>query len=265
MTWEHLQSVIMQVHNRIVREEFSEVSGDDDNISTPRSSLRSACLVRDADSATTVLNRFFLFYVMLRKASDFHPPLYTTPSDGFQQLVQFHPQVTMYFREDLDTIEEGYSPLEAEVSFRIVNERYDTITKAELTNLANKIRAEFATGQGYRWRKGRTIVTYRDKRLSYELRLYAASVSEARQVIQKVLSLQGHTLDPSKLKTNDLVEAPPVNPGTHTVLGKTRRKPRTRPVGYVRFLWAEAHVWGVQNAIVLIDRSGRRYKPLVSA
>lgn len=264
-SWEHLQNVLMQVHNRIVRDEFRDVEGDDDNISTSRSSLRSASLIRDSDSATTVLNRFFLFYVMLRKASDMHPALYTTPVDRFQQTIEFQPQVTLYFKEDIEDVEPGYAPLDAQLSFRIKNESGGTTTEAELRNIATRIRTEFATGNGYRWRKGRVQVNYRDTRLGYRLLVQAFSDSEGKKLIRKVMDLQGDAPDGSRFTLNLLDQTPPTVPPTRTIVGKPRRLPRRRPVGWVRFQWAEAHIWGLQNGIILLDRTGRRRNPLITA
>ena len=264
-SWEHLQNVLMQVHNRIVRDEFRDVQVDDDNIATPRSSLRSACLVRDSDSATTVLNRFFLFYVMLRKASDMHPALYTTPVDLYQQSVKFQPQVTLYFKEDAEDVDVGFEPIAAEVSFRIQGETERTISQSDLRNLANRIRTEFATGNGYRFRKGRISVNYRDKPNGYQLRIQAFSENEGKEVIRKILDIQGDTVDRSKLLITQLDEAPPIVPPTQMIAGKTVRLPRRRPVGWVRFQWAEVHIWGLPHGIILVDRTGRRRNPLVRA
>lgn len=264
-SWEHLQNVLQQVHNRIVRDEFRDVDGDDDNISTSRSSLRSASLIRDSDSATTVLNRFFLFYVMLRKASDLHPALYTTPVDRFQQSVKFQPQVTLYFREDLEDVDEGFEPIDAALSFRIQNQTEDTISQADLRNIATRIRTEFGTGNGYRWRKGRISVIYTDVKKGYRMRIHSSSESDGKEVIGKILDLQGDSIDRSKITINQLDEAPPIIPPTKSILGRSRRMPRRRPVGWVRFQWAEAHIWGVPNPIQLIDRTGRRRNPLITA
>lgn len=263
--WEHLQTVLMQVHNRRVRQEFSDVGGDDwaGDISTPRGSLRTACTIRDDDSAIISFHRMFLFYVMLRHAADIHPALYTTPLEHYQEVVTFAPQVTMYFREDLEDVEQGYTPINSEISFRIMGQSYNNYTPTEATALANRIKTEFSNGGGYRWHKGRTKVTYRKKEQGYLLSINAFSESEARQVINKVLDLQNHILDESCLTVHNLVQAPPTVPPNEFIFGESRRPPRRRPVGYVRFQWAELHVWGVQNAITLVDRTYRRQNPLV--
>lgn len=262
--WEHLQSVLIQTQNRRVRNEFSDIDNDNaDDITTPRSSLRSACLLRDSDSAIMTILRLVLYYIVLEGAQALHPPLYTMPVDRYQQRVTFRPQVTLFFKEDLADVEEGYAPITAELSFRLRSSD-DNITPAEAQVLANKIRNEFATGTGYRWRKGRILLSYSDVEKGYLLNVYAASESEGREVIRKIMSIQGDTLEEENLKINQLASTPPTVPPMRLIYGKSRRLPRKRPVGWVRFVWAEMHVWGVQNAIVLVDRSGRRRSALIA-
>lgn len=261
--WEHFQSTLISVQNKRIREEFA--GEDDDSISTPRSSLKQACLLKDNDSAIQTMCRLWMFYVVLGQASALHPPIYSMPVDLYQQSVKFQPQVTLLFREDVDDVEEGFVPIKSELSFRIRGKTEDNISQADLRDIATRIRSEFASGAGYRWRKGRISMTYRDLKKGYRVRVQAASESEGREVIGKILDLQGDTIDRSKITINTLDEAPPIIPPTRSILGKSRRLPRRRPVGWVRFLWAEAHVWGVPNSIVLIDRTGRRRNPLITA
>lgn len=265
--WEHLQSILMQSHNRIVREEFSDLGGDDwdESIATPRASLRVACTIKDDDSAIQSITRLILFYIILRKASDLHPPIYAMPTDRYQQDVKFMPQITLYFREDIDDVETGYGAIDAEISFRIRGETHQTYSEAKARVMANAIKNEFCTGGGYRWRKGRTKVNYRDHDRGYLLSINAYSESEAREVITKVLSLQGDVIDTGKLTVSTLGASPPITPPNEVIYGQTRRTPRKRPVGYVRFQWAELHLWGIPNAIVMVDRSMRRRRPLIEA
>lgn len=76
-SWEHLQDLFRLYHNKLVREEFSDLGAllDDDDINIPRSSLKYGCTLKDDDTSTMTLLRLWLFYVVLRKASDFHPHL----------------------------------------------------------------------------------------------------------------------------------------------------------------------------------------------
>lgn len=267
--WEHLQTTIMQVHNRLVREEFKDVSEEDDwspVITTPRASLRTACTMYDDDSAVQALNRMFLFYILLRGAVDLQQPHYTIPVDRYQEQVKFAPQVTLYFREDLDEVEQGYKPIDAEISFRVQNETYETFNETKAKSLARKIHGLFISGgQGTRWKKGRTKLSYRDKENGYQFSVNAASEAEGKQIINKVLDVQGDSIDPQKLSITTLSSAPPIVPPIDRVYGESRRLPRHRPVGNVRFRFAEVHVWGIGKPITLLDATLRRAHPLMRA
>ena len=77
-------------------------------------------------------------------------------------------------------------------------------------------------------------------------------------VNNKVLDLQNDTPDWKFLKSNiadNENESFPYNPGNQTILGKSRRKPRRRPMVDVRFQYATATIWGVNKPIALYDRS----------
>ena len=262
MTWERLQSVLMQVQNRRVREFFKDL--DESPIATQgRAALKDACMLEDSDSAPMALIRLMLYYLVLEGGEALHPPIYSIPVDNYQQRVTFRPQVTLFFKEDLADVEEGYAPLTAELSFRLRSSD-DNITPAEAQLLANKIRNEFATGSGYRWRKGRSLLFYKDVDKGYIFKVFAASENEGKEVIRKAMSIQGDTLDEDNLKISQLANTPPTVPPMKLIYGKTRRLPRKRPVGWVRFVWAEMHVWGIQEAIVLVDRSGRRRTALIA-
>jgi hypothetical protein len=273
--WEHLQDTWRKVHNRRVREHFRDFVNDPDDISgwnafiadadinIPRQSLLLACLQDDRDNADMVILRTLLFWVVLGQASALHPPMYTMPSDRYQQSIKFAPQVTLIFKEDLEDVEEGYAPLDAEISFRIMDESSSSMTESKARTLANKIKTEFVSGGGYRWHKGRTKLSYRDKDNGYQFAVNAFSDTIGRQVINKVLDLQSHTLDLDLLSITTLGDNPPTVPPQEFIYGKARRVARKRPVGFVRFAYADLHIWGMPNPITLIDRTGRRKNPLI--
>src|SRR6476619_5861566 len=130
----------MQVQNRIVRAEFRDVGDDDwdEDIVTPRASLRVASTMRDDDSAILSLLKLVFFYVVLRKARDMHPALYVHPVTTYQQLFRLKPQITLYFAEDSVDVEPGYDPIDGEISCRLMHETAETITMAEVQALANR-------------------------------------------------------------------------------------------------------------------------------
>ena len=141
-----------------------------------------------------------------------------------------------------------------------MNESSTTITKTELTSLANRIQLEFASGNGYVWKKGRDMATYQDKNNGYDFRILTISKTEAKELITKVLDTNQDVPNWEYLQykeTDDSLGAYPSNPGSHIILGETRKKPRKRPVANVRFQYATADVWGLTTPIVLCDRSFR--------
>lgn len=262
--WEHLQSVFTQTHNRWVREEFADLV-DDDDITTPRGSQKVACLMRDDDNLAVTFLRLWYFYVLVRKASDFHPDIYGIPLDLWQERVTFQPQVILHFFQDLDGVPIGRKPVRSRIGFRLHTETAATFNPTEALNLANKIRTEFATGGGYRFNRGKERYTYREKDRGYDFRLHVTGESEAREVISKVLDLRSHAPDWDHLKHIADNLTYPTNPGTHQVYGKARQKVAYRPTAAVRFQWAELHVHGLPHAVVLVDRTRKFKKPLVKA
>lgn len=268
--WEHLQDVWRKVHNRRVREHFRDINETEEgwnnwqpNLDFPRHALYVACAMDDNDTSDMCTIRTLLFWLVLGQASALHPPLYTMPTDRYQQSVKFAPQITLYFKEDLEDVEEGYAPIDSEVSFRLMDETSSSMTESKATQWANKIRQEFATSNGYRWQKGRVKLSYRDKDNGCIFSINAYSESVGRQLINKLLDLQNVVLDDSLLSIAQLGDTPPIVPPTEMIYGRSRRIARRRPVGYVRFIYADLHIWGMPNAITLLDRSGRRKNPLI--
>lgn len=263
--WELLQQVLIQIQNRIVREEFSDIDGDDDRpITTSRAKLKSVCLLKDADSAAVTLNKLMLYYIILRKAQDLQIPVYGIPIPEFQESHKFKPQVRLCFMQDLDSVADNDSPVTAEISFRIPNETSQTITEAELRSLATRIKAEFGAGGGYRWRKGRLKATYKDTKNGFWMILSIYSEAEAKEVIGKVLSVRSKNPDWDYLTISESKKTFPTTPGTQVILGKSRRKPKERPIAYVRFIYASAAVWGLPNDVILYDRTGNRRNTLIN-
>jgi len=256
--WEHLQSVLMKTFNREVREEFSD-NTEEDGISTPRGSLKQACLIHDNDTAPMIIIRLILYYFIARKARDLMPPIYGVPEGSFRASTMGSPRILLFFQEDYQTVEKGESPITGEISFRLTNETSTSITESKLRSLATKIKNEFATGNGFVWNKGRNYYNYLDKEKGYKLQILATTESEAWSIVGKVLDIQNHTPDPEKFTTSENKSpssAFPSTPGHQTILGKSRKKARKRPIVNVRFQYAVFNIQGVMRPIPLVDRSG---------
>lgn len=270
--WEHLQDTWRRVHNRRVREHFSDLAGVDDDwdaeIESPRGSLRVACTMLDSDSASMVNLRTLLFWLVLGQASALQTPIYGIPIPSYQEARKFRPQIQLYFQEDVNNIDEGYSPVTGEITFRLMSQSPETLTEAELQNYANRIRSGFATGAGFQWQKGKVMCTYTDNSKGYKLQLLCRNKSEARRIIEQVLDIQNHTPDWKLLNVSENEEPAsryPTIPPNQRILNKTRRSPRQRPTATVRFKYASMHIHGLPLPIVLVDRSGIFRNPIIRA
>lgn len=255
--WEHLQGQIMRLHNRAVRDWFNDAP--DDDISTSRASMKQACLIKDNDTTALMHMRMWLFEVTCGRLASLQTPVYGIPVQELQQDTKFKPQVKLIFYEDLQDVEDGYRAIEGEITFRLMNETSESITPANAMSLANKIRSEFATGSLYRWHRGRYKATYLDKENGYDFRLQVFNQSEAEELIRKVLSIKDKVPDWSLFtyhETKDASSAYPTIPGTQRVYGQTVKKPRKRPVGWVRFRKAQLLIWGRNKAVTLVDSTG---------
>lgn len=195
-------------------------------------------------------------------------PVYGVPVAEYDGYVSFKPQIQLYFQEDQDDVEQGYAPVTGEIGFRLMNETNETVTEANVNLWANKVKTNFTTGGGFIWRKGRLKVTYFDRVKGYQLRLLVTTEAEGRRVIEQVLDIQGHSPDwkfMNVVETSEAASRFPTVPPMKTLIGKTRRMPRRRPVANVRFRHALLYVYGLPNPIVLVDTLGRYGNPVVAA
>lgn len=161
----------------------------------------------------------------------------------------------MYFQQDRASVSPGYSPIRAELSFRLMNETEDTLTQANLQTLATKIKNEFALNRGYTFNKGKNIALYQDKEHGYFLQIYVINESEGIEVVRKVLSIQGHTYDEDKFRFTQ-PKRNSLNTVTNKVIaGETYKKLRWRPTATVRFQWASLIIRTRPLPYWLVDRT----------
>jgi hypothetical protein len=194
--------------------------------------------------------------------------VYGMPTIAYQETHRFVPQILLYFIEDLEDVEEGWSPVNGFVKTKVIGENSDTITEAKAKSLANKIKSEFAANNGYVWRKGKVICSYKDLDAGLQTWGPFRDKADAQALYTKVLSLQGKTFQASKMNFKENAnasEAYPIVPPTKRIYGEQRKLPRKFPIADVRFVRAELHIWGRPKPVILIDRSGRSKDALVAA
>ena len=256
---EHLQDVIRIWINREVRDYFSDLGGDewDEDIRTPRGSLRVACTHDDGDSLIMTQLRWQLFERI--RLQRFQVPYYGIPVSEIHEQRKFKPQIMLYFQEDLQDTTEDYAPVTGEISFRLMNHDSSSINPTVAQTYANRIESRFLNGGGYIWRKGKIMCTYNDWGKGYALKLLSRNDNDARQLIDRVLDIQSDTPDWEKMNVNENQQpaaAFPTIPERDLIYGKQRRRPRRRPIADVRFQYAILNVHELVNPIPLADRSG---------
>lgn len=262
---EHLQDTIRTWYNREVLQHFSDLDTDEDDLSIPRNSLRIACRHNDDDPVNVTLLRVMLFEMTAKHAASMQPDIYGIPISSYDAEVTYKPQIKLYFSEDSNDVEPGYQACKGEITIRVKNESSQTMTTAKATQLATRIKSVFATPP-FVWRKGYDKLVYQDLEKGYDFRVLCRSEQDGRNLINALLDIQQDTPDWSNLNIvtpENPTERFPVNPGSQTIMGRTVRRARKRPIVNVKFRYATLSVYGLPTPINLVDLTGRRRNVLV--
>lgn len=263
---EHLQSTLRKYYNREVREWFDDVDVDDLDINVPRQSLALACKHLDEDSFLQTLSRQMFFESIRNRYAIAQRGIGETT---FKESVlrAKHPKITLYFLEDLGDVAEGYSPVDGQISVRLMNHDQGSITETIARTYATRIKTAFAAGSGFVWKKGKTMCSYSDWPKGYQLQLLCRNETEGRRIVEQVLDIQNDTPDWSNFNKKENAEpaqAYPTIPERDRIYGETRRQPRRRPIADVRFQTAFLDVLGLSAPIILVDRTRIYPKALAS-
>lgn len=265
---EHLQNLIRRYINRAVREDFSDLGGEnwDPDVTTTRGAMRHALTHKDEDAFQITLARMFLYYFTFGKAQKLQTPIYGIPIAEYDEAVTFAPQIELYFAESLDEVETDFQPLHGRIKFRLVGETSEGMTRAKAEVYARKVKTSFTPNNGFRWHKGWHRANYIDKKRGYDLRLNVSDKAEGKRIVEQVLDIQTDTPDWKLFgfsERDDPSGAFPTTPGTDRIYGQTRRLPRKRPRGYVRFRIADLHIYPMARPITLVDMTGTRTQAIV--
>lgn len=176
------------------------------------------------------------------------------------------PKVLLYFLEHPDKVRKGYKAIEGELSFRLMDKTSQSITSNDVQTLAEKIKSKFATPP-FLWKKGKDTLVYNDPFKGYQLKIFCRDELDGLTIARELLEIQGDSLDLKKAdyKRNlDPLSRYEETPGSITILNKTYRRRRYRPITEVLFQYAYLHLWGVPSVINLIDLTGKRLNPVLS-
>lgn len=257
--FEHLQDLFRKLENKKVQRYFRNVDVNNDlDLSIPEANLKYGCTHQDKDTASMTIMRSLLFYFLMNAEATFqddHPPVFGIPAAD--NGIVHRPQVKLFFLEDLADVDDGFSPLWLECSFRLNNETSETMTEAKAGLLAQKIQQIFGINGGYIFKKGKEKYLYLDKEDGYDFRLLARTATDAKNLIEKVLLIRNHTIKPGtleKMNRDDEMTAFPTVPPKKLVFGKQRNAKRKRPIADVRFAYAVLHIDGLTNPVQLYSR-----------
>lgn len=254
--WEHLQSQIERTHNKAVRNFFKNQS--DLDISTPKASLKHACIIKDNDSAIQTLLRLWLFEVTAGNLQAAQPIMLGIPAEDYDRDIRYRPQIRLVFTKDYDPAEDGvyWHRYQSEITMRLVKETSESLTRAKAEVFARDIKRIFATPP-YIWEKGWYKYTYKDSLKGYDFRLYVKNQLEGERLVKACLEIQNDTFDNDKYQYIEHSRSYPAVPSTHRVYGQTIRKPRQRPRVDVKFRYAQIQVWGRKQPVNLVAEYSR--------
>lgn len=263
---EHLQSTLRKYYNREVRDWFDDVDLDDLDINIARQSMALACRHQDEDSFIITISRQMFFESIRNRYAIAQQGIgETTLKETVRR--KTHPKIMLRFMEDLNDVDDGYSPVLGQISIRLMDYDQSTITESIARGLATKTRTAFAAGSGFVWKKGKVMCSYSHWAKGYQLQLLCRNEAEGRRVVEQVLDIQSDAPDWANFNTTENAEpsqAFPTIPSRERTYGELRRQPRRRPIADVRFQTALMYVPGMPTPVVLVDRSGAYPKPLVS-
>lgn len=253
--WENLKSFLRKTYNKEVNEWFSDVPDDAPDNSSSRKQTKRACLILAKETQSLALLKMMTFRYVCQQVH-LRPDVFGINFDNYNQDVSFRPQVRLYFKQDNAATADGRRPVEGEITFRLPNETSASITKTNAKILALKIKAEFATGNGYVWKKGKWKLCYKDLEHGIDSRILAISEVEGIEVIKKVLDVVGAVYDVDKLSVIEPKRSSENNPAsTELIYGKSQKKSRWRPTANIRFQYAVLTISKLQYRIILVDRS----------
>jgi hypothetical protein len=227
-----------------------------------RDETKALCLIKPTDSWTTAKIRMETFYYRVLKIHQ-QTNAYRTPESDNGDII-YRPQITFYFRQDKDAAPEGYKPVDCEISFRLITEMPETYTKAEMLRVANEINLKFGGKPAFKFKKGKIMAYYLDKKHGYDFRIPVMEEAEAERVIRAIFTITNHTFEEDRLRFSHPKRSNTATPKTTTILGKRRKENRWRPNAIVEFQWAELYLHGLKptEQPVLVDCSGTKRNAL---
>lgn len=255
---DHFLQVVSKSLNPEIRKYF-DPNGEfpDEDISTPTSALKRASLIDPEESLLLNVGKMIFYGLMAGKLSaDIGDQFYGIPKSSFKDIYrELDAQVILFFKEDRKSARQNdrsKSPLDMRISFRL-KEKSETITKADVTALQNRIIQQF--NPSFRHYKGLKKFSYHDPANGFcGNRILANFENEAKDILQKACAIAQIPYSDDFLTASERAS---FRTETKNVLGESVRltnKPRT---GFVYFQRAELYLKGSKDQ-TLVQRYGDR-------
>jgi hypothetical protein len=245
----HLILTLDKLYNPIVENWFKTEA----TLNTKRGSLKVASLVKKDDSLLLVIARLLVFHFLVGYFKDGLSVVFGS-KDKYDPPVQGHPIVYLFFSQDAASTPSGESKVEAEYSFRLMDETQATFTEAKATALATEIKNLFlSNGKGLRMTKGKNQYIYFHKERGYRLRIYSTSEADAVDVIKKMLQLTNTSYDEDRLSIGTPKRNNFQRSQKQLVYGKQVKIKRYRPTANVYFRYAYVEIPGKPKPVFLVD------------
>ena len=191
-------------------------------------------------------------YALMKKLTN--AQCFGIPVEDFDSTFRYRPHVYLFFKQPQAEVVNNYDPVEAQISFRLMNFQSETITKANIEHIASRIKSLFGGTSKFSFNKGKNYYSYIDKIKGYKMQVLCPNETEARRIFEQVLDVQNHSPDWENFYSS--VNGQPTQkwdetPGSMSILGKVNKKPRRRPLAKVVFQSAHLKLWGQGNFIEL--------------
>jgi hypothetical protein len=251
--WSNLRDFLRKTYNKEVNAWFADVDDPTPDNSTSRKQAKRACLLLPKETQNMALLKMLTFRYECQQVH-LRPEIYGIPTLDFHESVIYKPQIVIHWTERTDiATANNRKPIKAQCSVRY---RGTYESKNDLLALKRKIISIFTAGSAeHHWTKGRIKYSYRDKIKGYEMIITASNVSDAKEVIGKMLAIQNDTINEDFLTTSTTDRSFTARE-TVTVAGRIFEKPKRRPTGVVYFNRAEFKIHGMPKDIILVSRGG---------
>ena len=233
--FERRQNTFRQLHNREVREAFSDVFDvpadgipyDPTKITplaSPRRLMRNDVLIEDNDS----FSEMWLKRELIKFMKDDDSPVLFPNYDDIPVTVRDKPHAHLYFieKKSAATIARRRR-IDALISFRINEKTISTVTRTDLNELKREINQAFPSS--FVLNKGRIKYSYRDKENGFEFILSLRSETEAREVITKVLAVRDKAPDWENLRSSTSEQNFDLTKRIN-ILSVSEKLPKQRPI-----------------------------------